>query len=166
MQKAEEKRAYLRQWRADHPGYMERWEARNRQKRNAYMCRWRAANPGYSRRHRATNPEKARAKDRKNNIVRSLRVRIRSALKNLAKSARTLDLVGCSVEQLWAHLENQFAPGMTRSNYGLWHIDHKRPCASFDLSDIAQQKVCFHFTNLQPLWALDNARKGCKVFSK
>ena len=43
-----------------------------------------------------------------------------------------------------------------------WHIDHIRPCASFDLADLEQQRQCFHYTNLQPLWAADNIRKGAK----
>ena len=43
-----------------------------------------------------------------------------------------------------------------------WHIDHIRPCASFDLTDPEQQKQCFHYTNLQPLWAEDNLRKSDK----
>jgi len=52
---------------------------------------------------------------------------------------------------------------MTWSNYGKgWHIDHIKPCASFDLSNPEQQKICFHYTNLQPLWAIDNIKKGAK----
>lgn len=42
---------------------------------------------------------------------------------------------------------------------GGWEVDHIRPCASFDLTDTGQQKECFHWTNLQPLWELDNDRK-------
>ncbi len=51
---------------------------------------------------------------------------------------------------------------MTWDNYGKWQIDHKIPCASFDLTDPEQQKSCFHFSNLQPLWAKDNNSKGAK----
>ena len=65
------------------------------------------------------------------------------------------------MDQLRKHLEQLFKPGMAWDNYGLWHIDHKKPCASFNLSDTAQQKACFHHTNLQPLWANANLRKGC-----
>ena len=77
----------------------------------------------------------------------------------------TLDLLGCSVEELWIHLEKQFTAGMTRENHGRngWHIDHIIPCASFDLSDPEQQSQCFHYTNLQPLWAEDNIKKGNKI---
>ena len=50
---------------------------------------------------------------------------------------------------------------MTWQNYGDgWHIDHIHPCAAFDLTDPEQQKACFHWSNLQPLWAIDNFRKS------
>lgn len=80
------------------------------------------------------------------------------------KSGHTSELIGCSVAQLKNYLESLFQPGMTWSNYGRngWHIDHIRPCASFDLTDEKQQKQCFHYTNLQPLWAIDNLKKGSK----
>ena len=63
------------------------------------------------------------------------------------------------------HLENQFVDGMNWNNYGKngWHIDHIKPCASFDLTDPKQQKICFHYTNLQPLWAIDNLIKHSKL---
>jgi hypothetical protein len=79
------------------------------------------------------------------------------------KNAATFDLVGCTVQELMAHLERQFAVGMSWENMGEWHIDHVRPCASFDLTDLEQQKDCFHWSNLQPLWAEENIRKGAKL---
>jgi len=93
-----------------------------------------------------------------------LRHRIYLALKvkGISKSKRTMKLLGCTVEELWKHLESKFQPGMTKENYGKWHVDHIRPCASFDLTDPKQQSICFHYTNLQPLWAKDNIRKGAK----
>ena len=51
---------------------------------------------------------------------------------------------------------------MTWNNHGKWHIDHRRPCASFDLTKEEDIKMCFHYTNLQPLWSTDNIRKRDK----
>ena len=46
-------------------------------------------------------------------------------------------------------------------NYGsAWHVDHVKPCVSFDLTDREQQLACFHYTNLQPLWDVINVEKG------
>jgi hypothetical protein len=92
----------------------------------------------------------------------SLRARVRSAIHADCgrKAAKTMELIGCSIKQLRAHLEQQFNAGMSWGNYGDWHIDHIRPCASFDLTDPEQQRECFNYTNLQPLWAGDNMKKG------
>mgnify|MGYP003151699782 FL=1 len=95
------------------------------------------------------------------------RSRMYQVLRGLKKSAPTLKLLGVpNIEFLWQHLIKQFQPGMTRENYGLWHVDHIIPCASFDFSDPEQQKKCFHYTNLQPLWAIDNMRKSNKNHSR
>jgi hypothetical protein len=90
-----------------------------------------------------------------------LRERMRGAVRRESKCASATALLGCTTSELRAHLEAQFRPGMTWENYGpVWHIDHIRPCASFDLLDPAQQRACFHYTNLQPLFALENMKKG------
>ena len=70
-------------------------------------------------------------------------------------------LTGCaSWNELKIYLESKFSNGMTWENMGEWHIDHIKPCYSFDLTDEKQQMECFHFTNLQPLWAKDNLSKN------
>ena len=51
---------------------------------------------------------------------------------------------------------------MSWDNYGDWHVDHIRPCASFDLTNEDEQRICFHYKNLQPLWGPDNLEKGSK----
>lgn len=96
---------------------------------------------------------------------RRLRSRLRNALKKAGarRSARMMTLLGCSLEFLKSHLESLFKDGMSWSNYGEWHIDHKRPCASFDLVLKEEQEKCFHWSNLQPLWARDNIRKSCHL---
>ena len=96
-------------------------------------------------------------------LIQNQRRRIRHALKEIKKTKSTLKLLGCSATELWNHLEKQFKPKMTRKNYGKWHVDHIRPCASFDLTNPKQQQICFHYTNLQPLWAIDNIKKGVKL---
>ncbi len=95
-------------------------------------------------------------------ILCCLRSRVKSAVKaqGTRKHAKTLNLLGCDTGHLKRHLESLWLPGMCWENYGEWHIDHIRPCASFDLLDPAQQRACFHWSNLQPLWAMDNFRKN------
>jgi len=95
-------------------------------------------------------------------LKQTIRNRLRAVLRRckIQKSSSALTLAGCSLDMLRAHLEAQFVPGMTWANHGAWHVDHIRPCASFNLEDPAEQRVCFHFSNLQPLWAQDNLAKG------
>ena len=91
-----------------------------------------------------------------------LRGRLREALKGNAKSSKMESLLGCSIPEFRNHLERQFTPEMTWENYGHWHVDHIRPCCSFDLSKPEDQRECFHFSNMQPLWAMDNFKKNGK----
>ncbi len=97
----------------------------------------------------------------------SLSRRIRQCLKSTRtkKSNPALKLLGCSIKELKLHLEKRFKRGMTWKNYGLfgWHIDHIFPVSSFDLTKESEQKKCFHYTNLQPLWAPDNIKKSDKL---
>ncbi len=95
-------------------------------------------------------------------ISRNIRSRIIHMLRYSRKSAPTLDLIGCTISELKDYLEGLFLEDMSWDNYGIngWHIDHIRPCASFDLRDVEQQKECFHHSNYQPLWAKDNLAKS------
>lgn len=92
-------------------------------------------------------------------IRRSMAARIWAALKGKS-DGRLFSRLGYSATELRAHLEQLFEPGMSWSNYGRWHVDHIRPCASFDLTDPVQFAQCWALNNLQPLWASDNVRKG------
>lgn len=94
-------------------------------------------------------------------VIANMRSRLRHLL-NGYKSKRTLELTGCNREELKAHLEKQFKPGMSWKNYGKWHIDHIIALSKVNVFDESElMKVC-HFTNLQPLWAADNIRKSNK----
>ena len=96
--------------------------------------------------------KKRKAHDPVFKLTKTLRSRLGCALRNqsASKSTRTFELTGCSILELKQHLESKFQDGMTWENHGEWHVDHIRPCASFNLTDEAEQRACFHFSNLQP----------------
>jgi hypothetical protein len=98
-------------------------------------------------------------------LKRSLRSRTYFALTKGQKCMKTMELVGCDISFLRKHIESLFIDGMSWNNYGVsgWHVDHILPCDSFDLTNHEEQKRCFHYTNLQPLWAIDNVLKSNKV---
>lgn len=97
-------------------------------------------------------------------VLNAFRARFWSALKGKS-SARVFRDFGYSLEELMSHLELRFEPGMTWENYGAWHIDHIKPCALFDHADPEQVKACWSLSNLQPLWAADNVKKGSRYAS-
>lgn len=142
-------------------GGSKKWYKRNRSKAILSAKQWAALNIERRRqialawmlKDNRLHPEK-----------HALKERMRVALNGIVKSARTEELLGCSIDDLRFHLASQFREGMDWSNYGQfgWHIDHIKPCSSFDLSDTAQQRECFHYTNLQPLWWFENLAKGAK----
>ena len=108
---------------------------------------------------------KRRNEDKSFKIKSNISRRIHHALKGQNKSDHTTTLLGCTPDCAKAHVESQFSKGMSWDNYGVhgWHIDHIIPCARFDLTDPEQQRKCFHYTNLQPLWAIENIKKGDKM---
>ena len=77
-----------------------------------------------------------------------------------------MEYLGCAINELKEHLKSMFVEGMTWENHAQdgWHIDHIKPCYTFDLRDPKQQKECFHYTNLQPLWWYDNLKKNRKMY--
>ena len=105
-----------------------------------------------------------RATDMNFRLKDVLRKRMRNALLGLSKASRTMELIGCSIDELKGYLEKQFVGGMNWENYGKngWHIDHIIPCCSFDLTKGEEQRKCFHYTNLRPLWAVENWAKSAQ----
>jgi len=93
-------------------------------------------------------------------ISKICRTRVYEALKGITKSASTMKLIGCTIDELRKHLESQFEPWMTWENHGLWDIDHIKACAKFNLVDPEEQHACFNWTNLQPLEHIANIKKG------
>jgi len=95
-----------------------------------------------------------------------LRSRISSAIKKQLgnKAYKTIELLGCSIQEARNHLENQFTNGMNWKNHGkVWEIDHIIPVSSFDLTKSEEQKKAFNYNNTQPLIKWDNRTKGSKI---
>jgi isocitrate lyase len=109
--------------------------------------------------------QKRRREEPEYKLAYTMRYKMVKAIKNNQKYCSALKLVGCSVSELKKHIENQFEQGMTWNNWTPqgWHIDHIIPISSFDLSKKEEQEKCFHYSNLQPLWAEDNFRKSNKL---
>lgn len=101
-------------------------------------------------------------------ISKNLRTRLYLAVKRQGgkKCDLTMSLTGADWPTFSGWIQNRFQKGMTWDNYGLWHIDHEKACAHFDLTKTDQQRECFHYTNLQPLWGLENIKKGSKIIPK
>ena len=127
---------------------------------------WEQANQDKLREQNAEKERNYRSQKTNRALGSALRCRMRAVLRGTSASAGMVELLGCSVEQLRQHLYDQFLPGMTWENWGRegWHIDHILPCAHFDLNSEDEQQKCFHFTNLRPLWATDNLKKGASVY--
>ena len=77
------------------------------------------------------------------------------------------NLLGLDIEGFKSHLRKGFYADMTMENYGAyWHIDHIIPKSSFDLNDVDQSAICWHYTNLEPLLATDNLHKQAKLIKE
>jgi hypothetical protein len=155
--------------------YREQWDIKNRAivkaKKQQYYLEHKEDFFRRAKSYRANNVERVRvirriyeSKKRKGDInykiAHNLRRRLRQTISN--KTMSVLSILGCSMDEFKTHLESRFLEGMTWANYGDWHIDHVKPCVLFDLSLPDEQAKCFHYSNLQPLWAVDNLKKGSK----
>jgi hypothetical protein len=123
-----------------------------------------------SREHaRIANLERLRERyhsDTEFRILSGMRQVVRNAIRKQGarKDGRTHELIGLSKDEFKLHIESQFKKGMHWGNWGQgvgkWHVDHIVPCTAFDLSKPEEQRRCFHYSNLRPMWGSDNIRKG------
>ena len=113
------------------------------------------------KKERAIYARLKRATDIQNRIATNLR----SRLSSIVRAGSTIRDLGCSISELKFYLECKFINGMNWENYGHkgWHIDHVIPLAYFNLTDREQFLKACHYTNLQPLWAKENYKKGIKI---
>lgn len=154
---------------------------KNREKQIAYTKARKKANPEHYRELKRIWSKNNRPHIReyvKNKLKTDPNFRMASALRKrfqdivrrdlkTRKAGSTREILGCSYPEFKDYIKSKFTAGMSWENYGFngWHIDHIMPCASFDLTLPEQQRLCFHYTNMQPLWAKDNFRKADKIIS-
>ena len=105
-------------------------------------------------------------------MARNLRIHIYHQLKGIKaiKQKRFYELVGCDLNSLKKHLEQQFSKNMSWDNYGEWHVDHIVPVAyfikNFDFSEVEIQQIAYNYSNLHPMWGDENTSKGAKISDK
>jgi hypothetical protein len=162
-----QRRADRQRYYRENPEKVKESDARSREKRRQ-SGKAREAN----RRYYAANKTRLLAYEvdyRRRNVNRNissrLRNRINGCLRYGRKSASTENLIGCLLSELASYIEEKFVLPMCWEKFlqGHVHIDYIIPCSHFDLSAPEQQRECFHFSNLQPLWAVDNLRKGNRL---
>jgi hypothetical protein len=90
--------------------------------------------------------------------------RLYQAIKNGSKAGSAVRDLGCSIPEFKRHIESLWLPGMSWENWGRsgWSLDHIKPLSAFDLSDRQQFLEACHYSNIRPLWHIDNMRKGAK----
>jgi hypothetical protein len=98
-------------------------------------------------------------------MERIYRGRLQKAISGWCRSKRTEEILGCSWEHLKQYIESKFQDGMTWENHGFhgWHVDHIIPLAN--ANTLKELEKLAHYTNLQPLWAIDNFKKGDSVIT-
>jgi len=99
-----------------------------------------------------------------------LRHRLRSKLKDInrrdCKYKSSLMLLGCDMQFFKQYIESKFTDGMSWDRLPEIHLDHIIPCDKFDLTKIEEQRKCFHYSNIQPLWWYDNLSKGNRILEQ
>ena len=143
--------------------YSEKYEQINKKRLKEYRKKYGEDNREYLSDYHRRWAANRRSTDLNFRLRNALRCRLYSAIKNNQKVGSAVSDLGCSVGELRIHLESKFQPGMSWENYGDWHIDHIIPLCYFDLSDRKQFLQACNYSNLQPLWEIDNLSKGGKI---
>lgn len=115
------------------------------------------------RRIRKKNPT---PKQKAEKIVRDRFYKVVVRMKSGKKFVSSLVVLGCSIDFFKKHIEGQFRDGMSWDNHGngegKWNIDHITPLVKFNLFDLEEQKKAFHYSNMRPLWFMDNMQRPRK----
>jgi hypothetical protein len=160
-----------------------KYSKNNKEKRKDYTDSKKEEKKAYDKKYREDNKERRKElskryllKNRKpkkikeTNYVYKFKVNVRNLIKNsfkrngnnYKKRTSSEDILGCTIQEFKIYIENKFTDGMTFENHGEWHLDHIVPLALAKTED--EVLKLNHYTNFQPLWAVDNLKKGSKIF--
>lgn len=150
--------------------YQKQYREKNKDKNKIYQKTWRINNQDKIKSY-TVSPESIKRRNcqirykyatnteyRLKHIIRVMVSRTCKALKT-TKRNKSLKYIGCTIDELKLYIESKFKPGMSWDNYGLhgWHLDHIKPLCSFTADEML---IANHYTNLQPLWSIENLSKG------
>jgi hypothetical protein len=179
---------YRQECKKETKQYNKQYYQNNKQEINQQSKQWRQDNPEYDKQWRRNNPNynqyyyqdnQKKIQQQQNQYIKNrlrtdiqyklqhnLRSRLNKTIQNNQKAGSAIRDLDCSIDWFKGWLEMQWEDGMTWDNYGnkkgQWNIDHIKPLSSFDLTNREQLKSACHWTNLQPMWHLDNIKKGNK----
>lgn len=149
--------------------YSRKYWAENKE---AITERTREKKRAYAKKHiERDNEIKKRSKNKRiqEDPAVKLKIRVSTAIYQCLKAKKgnrsVLEILPYSIKDLMAHLESQFIDGMSWENYGKWHVDHKKPRIAFNYNSFTDPDFLklWALDNLQPLWAIDNYKKGHKI---
>lgn len=113
-------------------------------------------------------PDNVDTKLHRDKIVQHIRRVVICMIKNIHDEHPTLRRIGTTTPEFKKWIESKFTDGMSWENYGnkkhCWSIDHIWPITRWNLSSRAHRRMCNHFTNLRPMWHVDNIKKGNKLY--
>jgi len=159
-----------------------KWYEKNKEKRINYFLMWQKNNYDYRKKYmdeyRLKNKEKIkevkrtyqkhkRHTDPIYKLICNFRTAIYQVLKenNVQKNGHYFHVLKYTPKELITHLESKFIDGMNWNNYGEWHVDHIKPISSFNIIEIGDDEFmrCWTLENLQPMWGIENIKKGNKI---
>lgn len=171
----EERKEYSRQWKRNNKEkcrvMRNAWRLKNKEKWKECCDRYVSNNADKIRKYnnsrssiRSQYVKEKRKNDIQFRLSGNLRSRMGECIKKQYKSGSAVKDLGCSVDNFKSFIESKWVVGMSWDNYGKngWHLDHIIPLSLFDLTAREQFLKACHYTNYQPLWALDNIRKSNK----
>lgn len=173
--RSESDKAYYQKNREARLQWQREYYQKNREKRQQYIKEYDAANLErlieYRKDYRKINATELNHKKREyikkkysvyplSRFKKRIRTLIYTKLKNqgYTKRSKTFEILGCEYNKFLEHISSKFSDGMSWENYGEWHLDHIVPVAIAKTEEEVIQLN--HYTNFQPLWAIDNLRKG------
>ena len=186
------RKEYMKQWHLKNPAYTKEWNLKNKEYKKEYNKEWNLKNKEYKKEYQdqwhLKNKEQQKEYALKNRehknewkrnrlkmnpylrLVANMRSGMSSALQGRYKSAATMKIIGCTVEELFEHLEScsSWEPWMTRENYGRggWDADHIIAISQWDKDCPLQFVLCWDKSNLQPMEHIANIKKGNKIISE